>query len=222
MAIIRRIVFGEPQPGEAQFAALLRKLDESISYCNRPGAIQHDRVTDLPFSVPALALNYVHPTPLEFVCAQPSPDDDYGVFAAHHMVLYDAGMHALRPVDYVHLECSRLCRGVYAYPGDEPIVWDRRQCTAGVEWGIKFEGQRAYVVFEGSRAILDWIRDLIGFAPSVNHALFGPMWGGFVIGMEYVWADIKPLVANIDEIIFTGHSLGAARADIAAGYAIIG
>ena len=107
-------------------------------------------------------------------------------------------------------------------PSDEPITWDQRQCTAGVEWGITFDGSRAYVVFEGSKFILDWVRDLVGFAPSVNHATFGPMWGGFVIGMEYVWAGIKPLVADANEIIFTGHSLGAARADIAAGYAIIG
>jgi hypothetical protein len=220
VTVIRRIVFGEPKPGEVQFSGILQKLDESVSYCNRPGDLQHDRVTDLPFAVPALGLDYVHPTTLSFVSAAPASDDDYGIFAAHHMVLYDAGIHDLRPVDYVHLECSRLCRGIYAYPGDEPITWDNRQCTAGIEWGIKFDGKRAYVVFEGSKSILDWIRDLIGFAPSVNDATFGAMWGGFLIGMEYVWADIKPLVANADEIVFTGHSLGAARADIAAAYAL--
>ena len=140
------------------------------------------------------------------------------------MPLYDEGVHALRPIDYVHLECSRLCRGIYAYPGDLPIAWDERLCTAGVEWGIKFDtpGRQAYVVFQGSKTPLDWIRDLIGFAPSVDHATFGPMWGGFLIGMEYAWGAIKPLLADVDEVIFTGHSLGAARADIAAAYAIAG
>jgi hypothetical protein len=224
MPTVRRIVFGEPKPGEKQFAGLLSKLDESVSYCNRVGDLQHDRVTDLPFAVPALDLNFIHPTDLSFVSGPPPANDDWGVFAEHHMVLYDAGIHALRPIDYVHLECSRLCRGIYAYPGDAPVTWNQRQCTAGVEWGIKFDdaGSQAYVVFEGSKSVLDWIRDLVGFAPSVNHAIFGPMWGGFLIGMEYVWADIKPLISGVEEIIFTGHSLGAARADIAAAYAISG
>ena len=222
MTVIRRVVFGEPKPGEAQFAGLLSKLDESVSYCNRVGDLAHDRVTDLPFAVPALGLNFVHPTPLSFVSGPPADGDDWGIFAEHHIGLYDAGVRDLRPVNYVHLECARLCRGIYANPGDAPVAWDERLCTAGVEWGVILEGKSAFVVFEGSKTPLDWIRDLIGFAPSVYDVKLGAMWGGFVIGMEYAWEAIKPLLVNSDEIIFTGHSLGAARADIAAAYAVMG
>lgn len=220
--ILRRICFGEPKPGEAQFANLLKPLDESVSYCNRPGPLQHDRVTDLPFAVPALGLDYVHPTELSFVSAAPAAEDDYGVFAAHHMILYSAGIISLNPAaDPVHVESARLCRGIYAYPSDPPTAWDRRSSTAGIEWGIKFDGRRAFVVFRGSESILDWLRDLVGFAPSVDAGDFGQMWGGFLIGMEYAWADIAPLVKGRDELVITGHSLGAARADVAAGYALL-
>jgi hypothetical protein len=218
MPILRRIVFGEPKPGEQQFAGLLSKLDESVSYCNRTGPLEHDRVTDLPFAVPALGLNFVHPTELQFVNAAPEDGDPYGIFAEHHMMLYSEASRAF--TNAIHLRCADYCRAIYAYPPDPPTAWDHRQCTAGIEWGIKYNGQRAYVVFEGSAAILDWVRDLVGFAPSVSTDNFGKMWGGFIIGMEYAWADIAPLVKDHDEIIFTGHSLGAARADIAAGYAL--
>ncbi len=219
--IVRRVVFGEPKPGERQFAGLLSKLDESVSYCNRTGPLEHDRVTDLPFAIPALGLDFVHPTELRFVSAAPDPDDSYGVFAWHHMRLYDAGMASLGPAaGDLHLECARLCRGIYAYPADPPTAWDHRQSTAGIEWGVKFDGQRAFVVFRGSDSILDWLRDLVGFAPSVDAGDFGQMWGGFLIGMEYAWAEIRPLVRGRGELVLTGHSLGAARADIAAAYAL--
>lgn len=219
--IIRRVCFGEPKPGEQKFAGLLSKLDESVSYCNRAGPLEHDRVTDLPFAVPALGLDFVHPTQLRFVSAPPPAGDDWGIFAFHHMALYDAGIAALDPaVDPIHAECAQLCRGIYAYPGDPPTAWDYRQSTAGIEWGVKFDGPRVFAVFEGSKSILDWLRDLVGFAPSVSYGDFGQMWGGFVIGMEYAWAEIAPLVKGRDEIVITGHSLGAARADIAAAYAI--
>jgi hypothetical protein len=144
------------------------------------------------------------------------------VFAEHHMPLYDEGIRALNPDDpgNLHVVCAQLCRGIYAYPTDPPMTWNHRENTAGIEWGIKYDGQRAYAVFRGSDSILDWIRDLVGFAPSVSTENFGQMWGGFIIGMEYAWGVIAPLVKGYDEIVFTGHSLGAARADIAAGYAI--
>jgi hypothetical protein len=217
--ILRRIVFGEPKPGESTFAGLLSKLDESVSYCNRTGPRQHDRVTDLPFAIPALKLNYVHPVALSFVSANPDDNDPLGIFRFHHMKLYDQGIRAATD-SYLHIDCARLCRGLYAYPDDTPIAWDERKDTADIAWAVKLEGKTAYVVFRGSYTLLDWLRDLVGFAPSVPHATFGPMWGGFLIGMEYAWAEIKPLIAGADEVAFTGHSLGAARASIAAGYAL--
>ncbi len=222
MPVLRRIVFGEPQPGGAQFAALLAKLTESVSYCNRTGPRAHDRITDVPFTVPALGLDFVHPAPLSFIAAAPAADDAWGIFAWHHMQLYQQAALAAR-LDPVHLQCVRLCRAIYAYPGDPAPSWDERLDTAGVAWGVKFEGSRAYVAFRGSDDFLDWLRDLTGFDPArlLDHDAFGPMWDGFVVGMQETWAALKPLVADVAEVIFTGHSLGAARAGVAAGYAIL-
>ena len=216
--ILRRVVFGEPKPGEAPFAAILSGLTSSASYCNRTGPLEHDRVTDLAYSIPALGLNLVHPTPLLFVSAAPAAGDPDGIFAYHHMPLYAQGAAGLDPVT---VQCANLCRGIYAYPGDAPVQWDAMADTAGVSWGIKFDNGRAYVVFRGSDDLLDWLRDLTGFDPKVSpHPTFGPMWDGFLIGMPEAWAVIAPLLVGRDEVVFTGHSLGAARADIAAGYAL--
>jgi hypothetical protein len=219
---LRRICFGEPKPGMAKFATVLARLDRSESYCNRVGPLEHDRVTDLPFTVPALDLGYQHPTPLAFVSAAPAANDDWGIFAEHHVQLYQQGVAAAN-LDPVTTEAVRLCRAIYAYPGDAPEKWDEQLTTDGVYWALKFEGQRAYVVFRGSDTPLDWIRDLAGLDPDriLEHDDFGPMWDGFLIGMEDTWTAVKPLLAHADEVVFTGHSLGAARADIAAGYALL-
>ena len=217
--IIRRIVFGEPKPGESQFAAILKGLDESVSYCNRVGPLQHDRITDLPFPVPELSLNFQQPTPLSFVFSQPRRDDEWGIFACHHMELYMQASASLSNI--IHRACARLCQTIYTTSEG----WDEYQETDGVVWGFKFDGQRAFVVFRGSTTLWDWARDLTAFPPRDEcvtvHSDFGPMWGGFLSGMEEAWKAIKPLLSGVNEVILTGHSLGASRADIAAGYALI-
>ena len=218
---LSRIVFGEPKPGMAQFAAVLAKLDRSEAYCNRVGTLAHDRVTDLPYDVPLLGLDYEHPTQFDFVSATPVANDPYGIFAEHHCPLYLQGVQSAN-LDPITVEAARLCDAIYAYPGSTPEKWDEQLTTADVYWAIKFEGARAYVVFRGSDSLFDWMEDLIGFDPGriTQHDTFGRMWDGFLLGMEETWAAIKPLIANVDELVFTGHSLGAARADVAAGYAL--
>jgi len=219
---IRRIVFGEPKPGEATFATLLGRLDESVSYCNRTGPLEHDRVTDVPFTVPLLGLNFAHPTNLSFVSALPASDDQWGIFALHHIELYEQGAQAAK-LDPVHLECVHLCRAIYDYPGNPTQLWDERLTTAGVSWGIKSDNGRAFVVFRGSDDLMDWLRDLTGFDPAVTRTpAFGPMWDGFAEGMAETWMAIKPLISGASELVITGHSLGAARADVTAGYALAG
>lgn len=222
MPILRRIVFGEPKPGEAQFADLLKGLDESVSYCNRGGPLQHDRVTDLPFTIPALGLDFVHPTDLTFICGRPVENDPYGIFGWHHMPLYEAGMAADAGLNPLHLECVRLCSAIYARPDEPPEPWDECRETDGVVWAVKFDGNRAFVVFRGSVVFLDWIRDVAAFDPNVTtHSAFGKMWSGFMEGMSATWAEISPRIDGASEVIFTGHSLGAARADVVAGYALL-
>lgn len=82
----RRVAFGEPMPGFPQLADFIRPVP-ARSYCNSNGAA-HDVVTDLPFNIPALRLDYVHPVPRTFVTAAPAIDDSSGMFVLHHMPLY--------------------------------------------------------------------------------------------------------------------------------------
>lgn len=223
MPVLRRIVFGEPKPGGQQLANLLLKLQEGASYCNRTGPLQHDRVTDVPFTVPALGFDFVHPTSLIIDKIQQAPitNDEYGIFSWHHMSLYYEGAKR-GALDSVHVEAARLCQAIYAYPGDEPEPWDVRNETYGVSWGIRYRGERAYVVFRGSLTLLDWVEDLFGFNPEaiLKHDTFGLVWAGFDLGMADTWAVIKPLLARYQEVVFTGHSLGAARAGVTAAYAV--
>jgi hypothetical protein len=84
---VGRIVFGEPRPGFQKLADLLASIKESRSYRNgKFGTFEHDFVTDVPYRIGLL--QYVHPTPLIDVSALPPPDDQWGIFAYHHMQLY--------------------------------------------------------------------------------------------------------------------------------------
>lgn len=89
-----RIVFGEPKPGFAQLADFIKGVP-CRSYRNGSGD-NHDIVTDLPLTIPAFHLNYVHPTPLTFLDCAPDPNDQSGMFVYHHMALYLAGVSALK------------------------------------------------------------------------------------------------------------------------------
>jgi hypothetical protein len=222
--ILRRIVFGEPKPGGAAFSALLAGLDESVSYCNRSGPLQHDRVTDLPFAIPLLGLDFEHPAPLSFVRADPPDSDPYGIFAWHHSALYLQGARAALQGD--HVEAARLCDAIY--DRGEPEPWNvGPNEDSGVVWAIRREGSKAFVVFRGSITKLDWLRDIISIDPAqtikriMHHDTFGTIWGGFLIGVPEAWEKIAGAIGDASEVIFTGHSLGAARADFAAGFAML-
>jgi hypothetical protein len=226
--ILRRITFGEALPGMRSFANLLLHLNESVAYCNRSGPLGHDRVTDYPFAIPALGLDFMHPTPLQFVRADPPNDDPLGIFRWHHAPLYFAGARSAG-LDPVHVEAARLCDAIYARPETPLESWNGGGETNGVVWALKLAGRRAYVVFRGSLTLLDWLRDLVSIDPAyllkrvLHRDGFGAMWDGFTIGMDDAWAAIKAALdrLDVDEVIFTGHSLGADRASVAAGSALL-
>lgn len=235
--ILRRVVFGEPKPGMAALAKLLGGLDESVSYCNRTGPLEHDRITDYPFTVPMLLLNYQHPTPLVFTSAEPPPNDAYGIFAWHHAYLYESGLAAMVAPPH-HQSAAMLCEVIYDELVRTPsFPWLARERTAGVEWGAwRDPTGPLYIVFRGSKIdkvagqpnFLDFIRDLTAFDPAdalkrvFTHPRLGEIWDGFFEGMEEVWIAIQKVIAaeNPSELIITGHSLGAARASVVCGFAL--
>lgn len=87
-----RVVFGEPKPGFVQLADIIKDVP-GRSYRNGD-ARHHDQVTDVPFSFPPE--QYVHPTPIIPVCARPDGGlfAEFGVFAWHHMPLYQAALES--------------------------------------------------------------------------------------------------------------------------------
>lgn len=85
-----RVVFGEPKPGFANFAALVAKAP-GRSYRNKDDN-GHDIVTDVPVSF--FAEPYERATPLIDIVASPPPYDGIDEFRYHHMELYAAAVPA--------------------------------------------------------------------------------------------------------------------------------
>jgi hypothetical protein len=87
-APIARYVFGEPRPGFARLAEIIKDVP-AFSYRNGDNAEDpsgFDLVTSVPFRFfPEL---YVHPSPLIDVRADPPATDEWGVFRWHHIQLY--------------------------------------------------------------------------------------------------------------------------------------
>ncbi len=96
---VARVAFGEPKPGLLDLAQLIAGIP-GRSYRNGDDA-HHDLVTDLPFSSPPM--QYVHPTPIIPVCCRPGDSEfaDRGVFAWHHVQLYQAALAAVQPQEKV-------------------------------------------------------------------------------------------------------------------------
>ena len=96
---VARVVFGEPKPGLVDFAQLITPV-AGRSYRNGDDT-HHDLVTDVPFSFPPM--QYVHPTPIIPVCSRPNESEfaDLGVFAWHHIQLYQAALAAIQPQEKV-------------------------------------------------------------------------------------------------------------------------
>jgi hypothetical protein len=83
-----RVVFGEPRSGSGALRTVLRGVPYSRSYRNA-GEGRHDLITDAPTDPP-----FCHPTTLTDVHALPPPDDPWGIFAYHHIQLYQTALIA--------------------------------------------------------------------------------------------------------------------------------
>lgn len=92
-----RIVFGEPRPGLADFAGLVKAVP-GFSFRNGD-ASGHDPVTDVPPTIPPF--NFTHPLPITAVTAMPSEAQFavFGQFAWHLSQQYEAAIAALKTGD---------------------------------------------------------------------------------------------------------------------------
>jgi predicted lipase len=96
---VARVVFGEPKPGLLDLAKPVTGIPGG-SYRNGDDT-HHDLITDVPFSFPPM--QYVHPTPIIPVCCRPDDSEfaELGVFAWHHVQLYQAALAAVQPQEKV-------------------------------------------------------------------------------------------------------------------------
>lgn len=90
---LARVVFGEPKAGFQKLADIAQVVP-GRSYSNGDDR-HHDLVVDVPFTFPPE--QYVRPSPLIRVCAAPTGSilSRLGVFAFHHIELYQAALAAL-------------------------------------------------------------------------------------------------------------------------------
>ena len=72
------------------------------------------------------------------------------------------------------------------------------------------------IVFRGSIALHDWYEDLKAVPISTK---MGTVHTGFYADMDQAWAELKPHITQ--PTLVTGHSLGAARADILCGLMLL-
>jgi hypothetical protein len=112
-----------------------------------------------------------------------------------------------------------LVLAAYEYDG-VPAVWDRLWAPAdndGIYAGLKRLGEVDLIVFRGSKTALDWARDFF-FADNLlwHHSGLGTLHAGFALGLEALSAAMLPELGP--RVIIAGHSLGAARALICAGF----
>jgi predicted lipase len=81
----------------------------------------------------------------------------------------------------------------------------------GICWAVKRLDGFDVVIFRGSVTRQDWLRDVQALAMPSR---IGHVHSGFYAGIEHMWADLRPILSQ--PAIITGHSLGAARADVLA------
>ena len=110
---------------------------------------------------------------------------------------------------------AELLAAQYAGELDQFDYTDQGADT-GVFWSAKHCPEGCLILFRGSADRQDWERDLEAIGNPFTHSVFGPLHPGFSKDMEAVWAKIKAQFSG--PYIVAGHSLGAARAAIAAAY----
>lgn len=118
-----------------------------------------------------------------------------------------------------NLRAAQLCAAIYTTPTDFPI-YDAGE-DDGVCWALSREDDVDVVVLRGSVTFRDWLRDFLAVANPYASRRLGPVHAGFYLGLDNAWTDIKPMLRKGAPLVLTGHSLGAARASILTGVAIL-
>lgn len=102
------------------------------------------------------------------------------------------------------------------------VHWDhleRPKDDDGIRWGLRRIDDVDLIVMRGSTTLRDWVRDFLWVANPISHRKLGPIHPGFYDGLEEAYAVMRPMMRQ--NVVITGHSLGAARATILTGMMVL-
>lgn len=118
------------------------------------------------------------------------------------------------------LDIVNLCADIYNDP--QPSYWsyfETGTADDSICYGIRRVDGIDYVIFRGSLSIIDWVRDGDWWSKPTTDPRLGEVWPGFVAGMSDAWNEIQRHIGA--KVVVGGHSLGAARASVLAGYMLV-
>jgi hypothetical protein len=106
---------------------------------------------------------------------------------------------------------ASLCGAIYDNGCAPVVTWDHLDSGPddGIYWALKKLEGFDVVVLRGSEVAHDWVEDFRAFPVKTR---IGTVHRGFYDGMEKMWSELAPMLTQ--PVLVTGHSLGAARADI--------
>jgi hypothetical protein len=119
-------------------------------------------------------------------------------------------------------DVADLCVGIYADPDSPAVTWDRfddGKDSDQICWGVKIIEGCDVLVFRGSTTFEDWRRDFDAWANPFGHSKLGPVHPGFLLGLDQVLEEYRQ--KGSAKLFVAGHSLGAGRASVFCGLAIV-
>jgi hypothetical protein len=117
-----------------------------------------------------------------------------------------------------------LCCGIYAYPGEPSVGWSHYEPgggLTGVCFGVVQADDEDLVIFRGTDNFAEWLDDFDFIAKPTLHSTLNEVHDGFLIGMPGAYTKIKALRRPSKPMRVGGHSLGASRANVLCGLAIL-
>jgi hypothetical protein len=115
-------------------------------------------------------------------------------------------------------DLSILCCGIYAYSGDDPVLWDYfnvgKSQSDNVCWAMKRVNGINVIVFQGTADIAGIMRDLDAIASPFNDGEIGPVHPGAYHAAKAAFEKASSLGFTSQPYIVTGHSLGAMEATL--------
>jgi hypothetical protein len=111
------------------------------------------------------------------------------------------------------LRCAQLCKAIYN--PITPQTFTRTWQVGGISFGYCAQDGVAAFNFAGSEVGEDWLRNFT--AIKYEHPVLGTLHLGFWEGMQDLFDAVQGELVTGNKIVVTGHSLGAAHAQIFSG-----